>query len=272
MKIFAVYRCLYGEDFVQESIKSILPYVEHVFVFWDDMPWGNVHQCQYKDWNLSFAERKFDKVVDRIDELNSKKIHLIYNHMENNENQFTRLINEKIKPVYGNPDLYIMPEVDHIQRKDQIEGAIAHIMGNNIRNASTTPIEMWRSYKYRIPERHRMCTILWNMNGINELPTTGRQANSPQMQFIPFNTWNFGLCYNPATMFWKHVLSMAFSSKIGDDLPGEGWYEKWLTWTPTYNNSALEISKGYEANISHAFEYDVTQLPELIKEKYGITK
>lgn len=269
MKTYAVIRCLYGEDFAQECIKSILPYVEKVFVCWDDLVWGNVMSCQYKDWNVSF-DRKFDCVLDRIAEIDSKKIHLIYNHRENNENQFTYLINEKIIPFYGKPDLFIIPEIDHVQRTDQIEGAIKHVIDSNIQNASTMPIELWRNYKYRIPERARMCTMFWNMKDINELPTTGRQANGKNLIHIAFNTWNFGFCVSPHVMYWKHLTSMAFSAKIGDDLPGEGWYEKWLTWTPTHNNSALEISKGYEHYISHAFEYDVNQLPEVIKEKYGI--
>jgi hypothetical protein len=110
--------------------------------------------------------------------------------------------------------------------------------------------------------------MFWNMNGIEELPTTGRQANGKNLIHIPFNTWNFGFCVSPHVMYWKHLTSMAFSKIIGDDQPNPDWYEKWLTWKPGILN--LEISQGYEHYISHAFEYNVNELPEIIKEKYGV--
>ncbi len=45
---YALYRVLYGEDFIQDSILSILDHVDKVFVFWDDRPWGDVKEAKYK--------------------------------------------------------------------------------------------------------------------------------------------------------------------------------------------------------------------------------
>ena len=47
MKIYVVYRCLYGEDFIEESIRSIEPYAEKIFVFWADKPLANVKEANY---------------------------------------------------------------------------------------------------------------------------------------------------------------------------------------------------------------------------------
>lgn len=266
---YAIYRCLYGEGFIQTSIKSIDPYVDKIFIFWTNKVWGDVTSVIYKGQEVIFPN-KFDNVLEEIVALRNPKVVMIYNHQTNNENQFTNLINNYVLKNYPKPDMIIIPEVDHVLKRSEIEGALNYVIGNNIINASTMPIELWKTPRYRIPERTRMATIIWNMQHVNELPRTGRQANSNQLHFIPFYTHNFGFCVSEKVMYWKHLTAIAFSKLIGDDQPDPEWLDRWISWKPDYNNSALEISAGYQHFVSHAFEYDVTQLPEVIKEKYGI--
>ena len=72
---YAIYRCLYGEDFVQESIKSIEPYVDKIFVFWTNKAWGNATECTYKGRLVRFPE-KFDNIVEKVQLLNNSKIEI----------------------------------------------------------------------------------------------------------------------------------------------------------------------------------------------------
>ena len=54
--IYAIYRCYYGEDFIQESIRSITDYVDKIFVFVDNTPWGSADECVYKGETIKFPK------------------------------------------------------------------------------------------------------------------------------------------------------------------------------------------------------------------------
>ena len=262
--IYAVYRCLYGEDFIQQSINSITNYVDKIFVFWDDIPWGNVSYVIYKGKRIDFPS-KFDNILEKINELNNPKIVLIYDHVENNINQFTHLVNDYILPNYKKPDIIMFIEVDYVFRRDQLEKAINEFKSKDYLVASARQVEIWKDFNYRIPERGRLGTIFWNMNKIDKIPPTGRHAVLQVPPFISAYNHNFGFAVSPKVMYWKHLTALAFSQKIGDAMPNEDWYEeKWLKWNYERNNENLEISKGNEHNIPRTDKYDVSQLPETI--------
>lgn len=267
--IYAVYRCLYGEDFIQESIKSIRDYVDKIFVFWDDKPWGNVESCIYKGKEIKFP-KKFDNILDKINELKDPKVTLIYDHVENNIGQFTHLTNDIILKNWKKPDLLMVAEVDHVFKKSEIEKALELMSSGQIINATTKPLELWKTHEYRIPERRRMATIFWKMKGLDSLPQTGRQADTRRIDTLPVITHNFGFCFNPKTMYWKHLTAIGYAQKIGDRPPNENWYDKWLNWSINGDNKDLEISRGREHTIPHALKYNLEELPEIIKDKYLI--
>ncbi|KKS77898.1 MAG: hypothetical protein UV74_C0002G0026 [Candidatus Woesebacteria bacterium GW2011_GWB1_43_14] len=267
--IYAVYRCLYGEDFIQESIRSIRDYVDKIFIFWDDKPWGDIESCIYKGEEVKFP-KKFDNILDKIQELNDPKVVLIHDHVENNLGQFTHLINDIILKNWQKPDLFIVIEVDHVLKQSEMKRALGHMSSGQIRHATTKPLELWKTYEYRIPERNRLATVFWNMDGLERLPDTGRQANAGQTAVLPVYTHNFGFCFNPQTMYWKHLTALGYAKKIGDRLPNEDWYDKWLNWSINDDNKDLEISKGREHTIPYAYRYDVNELPEAIKDKYKL--
>lgn len=264
--IYAVYRCLYGEDFIQESIKSIRSFVDKIFVFWDDRPWGNVVSAHYKGEEIKFP-KKFDNILDKIKELNDPKVTLIYDHVENNIGQFTHLVNDIILKNWPKPDLLMVIEVDHVFKASEIIKALEMMLSGEIRHGTTKPLELWKTHEYRIPDRRRLATIFWNMKDLECLPQTGRQADA-RPQVLPIFTHNLGFCFNPQTMYWKHLTAIGFAQKIGDSPPNEGWYDKWLAWSIDGENKDLEISKGYEHTIPYAERYDIAELPEVIKEKY----
>lgn len=264
--IYALYRCLYGEDFIQQSIKSIQEYVDKIFIFWDDKPWGDVDSCIYKEQKITFP-KKFDNIIDKIKELNNSKIELIYDHQYNNLNQFTHFVNDIILLKYDRPDIIFFIEVDHVWKKNQLESVLLEFKKKNIPCASSSQVELWKTPAYRIPERKgRLATIFWNMNLVNNIPPTGRHANIDHMPFLSSYVHNFGFCISEKTMYWKHMTALAFSQKIKDSRPNESWYEeKWLKWDFEKNNKNLEISQGSEHTIPYAYRYNLNELPEVIK-------
>lgn len=266
--IYAVFRCLYGEDFIQQSIKSIDPLVDKIFIFWDNKPWGDVDHCIYKGNRIEFPI-KFDNIIEKINELNNPKIILIHDHVDNNINQFTHLVNDYILPNYLKPNYVIFIEVDHVFRKDQLNKAIEEFIKKDYLVASTSQIEMWYDFNHRIPDRNRLGTIFWNMNKIDKIPPTGRHATPYELPpFLNVYNHNFGFCVSNKIMYWKHMTAIGFAEKIKDSIPNEDWYEeKWLKWNDT-NNKNLEISNGAEYEIPRANLYDSSQLPETIKEDY----
>lgn len=261
----AVYRVLYGEDFIQYSIRSILPYVDQIFVFWDDIPWGDVRSCNYKGKQVVFPE-KFDDAVERIQDMNEPKVVLLYDHRFNNVNQFTYLVNEKIIPTYGKPEELLVVEADSVFKTAEIEKAFTEFRQRNLRCAKTRQVEVWRGFDYRAPEReYRTGAVLWNLQDIEAMPSTQRQAEGEGMQILEAEIHNLGFAVSPKVMYWKHLTALAFAQAIGDNMPNEDWLEdKWLTWHPETNNQDLEISLGFEHVIPKAVPYDVSLLPEEI--------
>lgn len=263
MKIHAVYRCLYGEDFVQASIRSIDEAVERIFVFWDDTAWGDCDHAIYKGERVDFPKppATFDRVVERIKALNNPKVTLIYDHQKNNINQFTHFTNDILIPQYGKPDMYMVIEIDHVFRQDQLHQAVAQ--AERRVHSSTRQIEIWKGLQHRVPERvDRPGVIFWNMSGLNGLPYTGRQADAPGRVVLDAYVHNMGFAVSPHVMFWKHMTAIAFSSLINDSLPSQSWLEdKWMNWTPETRD--LEISEGCGHHIPCVVPYPEPQLPPL---------
>lgn len=276
--IYAVYRCLYGEDFIQESIKSIRDYVDKIFIFWDDRPWGDTESCIYKGEMIKFP-KKFDNILDKINELGDPKVNLIYDHVYNNKGQYTHFLNDIILKNWQKPDILMITEVDHVFKQVEISRAMEMMTTGQIQHATTKPLELWKTYEFRISERPRTATIFWDMKGLDFLPDTDRDGSRRLasrfkyiLEILPVYTHNFGFCYNPQTMYWKHLTAIAYCKKIGEQRrPNEGWYDKWLNWTVDgENNKDLEITEGREHAISHAYPYEIEELPEVIKDKYNL--
>jgi len=269
MTTYAVYRCLYGEDYVRESILSIIDHVDRVFVFWTNKPWGNVSECIYKGVKVKFPE-KFDDVVQKIRDLNNSKIILIEQTKEMNPysvpwNLYTTLINNYVIPNHGKPDIFIIPEVDHVFRKDQVEAAFNEFIGKGYQSAKTRQIELWKTHLFRIPERAaRIGVVFWNMTNLSKLPTTKGNGETSNIHVLDSFVHNFGFAISEKVMYWKHLTALAFSSVIKDSIPDENWLDMWMTWDYETNNKDLEISKQYRSSIPCAIPYNGRELPEKI--------
>ena len=253
--IYAVYRCLYGEDFIQESIKSIDSVVDKIFVFYDDVPWGNVTSVNYLGEEIIFP-KKFDNIIEKILEMNNPKIHIQKDHVYDNNNQFTHFVNNLILKRWPKPDIFMFIEVDHIFQKNQLLNGLDEFEEKDVSVSTFRQIELWKYPHWMIPIRDRVSVLLWKMKDLKELPPTLRQGEVLRTPRLSSYVHNYGFCYRYGTMYWKHLTAMAFSDKIKDSPPNERWLEDtWIAWDPINNNKDLEISLGSESNISHAFPY-----------------
>lgn len=266
MKIYAVYRGYYGEDFIGHSIRSVYDYVDKIFLCWTDRALGGASTCDYRGQTLAFPD-PIDSLVEVARAAACEKFIPIYDHVENNENQFTHIVNDLILPFYERPDIIMIIEHDHIFRRDQLEGMLS--VAGIVPIIGSKQIELWRTPKWRIPERNRTSTVFYSMNHFEKLPQTARQAEPvimwPDIPKADYYVHNFGFCMSEKNMLWKHLIGLGISQKIKDSPPNPDWYEKtWLTWDFEKNNKNLEISLGHEHNISHAYPY-YGRLPEVIE-------
>lgn len=268
---YAIYRILYGSDFIQESINSITDYVDKIFIFYDVQPWCEIKGYTYKGEYRKYP-KQFDDVLSKIRQLRNNKIILEYDHVHNCMNQATHLFNNKILLRHKKPNTFIFLEADCVFRKDQIENAIKEFKDKKLINAHTRQVEVWK-YKWRVPERtYRSGVVFWNMKNLSRLPLTKRGAESRdrtiKMCQLSSYIHNMGFSMSDSLMWTKHSIALGLQGKLGDMKHGinENWYEeKWLKWTPKMKN--LEMAKGKEHLIPKVIPYDVNELPEEIKKK-----
>jgi len=156
-------------------------------------------------------------------------------------------------------------EVDHVFRKDQIISLLKEFREGGYSCASSSQIFLWKTFQYQLVySRKRPSVVLWDMNQNFKLPETGTQANVRGMPYLNPYVHNLGYCMSERTMLWKHLTGLAFSTKIGDSVPNENWYDdKWINWNFETNNKDLEISKGHESAIPRAVKYNGI-LPEVL--------
>lgn len=267
--IYAVYRGLYGEDFVEASVASITDHVDRIFFFLDRTPWGNVTSCTFKERLVQFP-----KTFDRLEEIvagiavQNPKVSVQFDHQLNNIGQFTDLVNSRLLPYCKKPDILMVIEVDQVFRTDQLEGALTEFIESGAECGITRQVEVWKGLRYRVPERpQRTGVVFWNLRKRNGLPPTQRQAEPavgcPTIRLQAY-VHNLGFAVSEPVMFWKHMIALGMSQKIQDSQPNERWYEdKWLAWTPETRD--LEIAWGHEHNIPQAVPYDPAELPASIR-------
>lgn len=288
---YAVYRILYGQDFIKESIKSLAHNADKIFVCIADRPFGNTSGVTYKGQWIEWP-KKFDNVREKLQELveeDSKlpqfgnnatlrlkdRLVILDDYCESPKNQLTHIVNDLILPHYPAPDYVMMMEPDHIFSEYGARNVIMFEMEMSVdKFATVEQVEYWKDPHWRIPNRpNRMGPIIHRLNPGEKLVETGFNGAPVvgEVKRLYETVHNMGFCISPEVMYWKHLTALAFSKLIGDSVPNESWYEeKWVKWHPLFNNKDLEISLGYEWVIPYAYESDLSELPESIKQKYGI--
>lgn len=257
---------LYGDDFIQESIASILPWVNSVYVVMMSRPWGDTSGVTYKGEWISWPG-KFDATREKIAEMANSKIEVIESYKHSPWNRWGHaagLVLEKCSP-----DEIMMIDPDCVF--SDLEAARVFLEWNNLTSAPwATPkqVELWRTPEWQVIRPRSMVSL---HRGDLSLLVSNTEATRPKTHQLAGSVHNFGFCVSERNMLWKHLCAMAFSPIIGESLPNPDWYEKkWITWDPLINNENLEVSIGCESAIPKAVPYDVMQLPESIRWRYKL--
>ena len=270
-ELFVIYRCLYGEDFIDSSIRSILPYADKVFVFWTDKAWADVTSAMYKGKRVDFPpDGKFDQIREKLEALEAEfpgRVILKYDHVYNNRNQFTHLVNDLILPHWSMPRRIMMMEVDYVWRQDQIEQALAEFDAMKVQHATSSQVELWKSFDHHVvrTDPNRKAAMIWDTSNLVQMPPTNRHFDAAGMAKLSAFVHNLGFCASAQVIYWKHLTALGYCQKIGDSAPNESWFDDvWRTWDYETNNSNLEMSKGYEHLLPRAEPY-TDRLPEALK-------
>jgi len=251
MKIYAIYRMYYGEDFIRPSILSVLPFVDKVFIFRAFKPFG--HVTHFLDGT------KIPRVLDKCDgevadiKRDAVAVNVIYDDKCSGkpDNQFTNLYNIYIAPNYEPPDAVLIMEPDMVWPKGELAEFIMDLKIHDIGSLNANQVEFWHNNKWRIPKRKRWSAILHRLS-LDRMVPTGKSGETMMTPQSSATVHNFGFCLKPRNMMLKVEIAKAYGQKI-DAEPYENWYkEVWYDWHPKTNNKNLEISKRYRNYIPYA--------------------
>lgn len=266
----AIYRVLYGEDFIQESIRSVLPYVDRVFVIKAERPWGNTEGVNYNGVWVPWPE-KFDNTREKIIEINDPKIEIIDDYWPTPKGQLTHIVNDLVLPKCK-PFEIVFIEPDHVFSEEEAKKAFDGFSCYSGTQASTQQVELWKTPAFRIPERPNRTSVVFHRIYGSPMGDTGFNGASEGIHRLSARVHNLGFCLSEKIMYWKHLTGLAFGSIIGDSLVNPEWYEKkWLNWDLATNNQNLEISLGFEWAIPNAYQYqELKELPKSIRDRYNL--
>jgi hypothetical protein len=145
---YAVYRILYGDEFLGMSVESVLPFVDKVFIFWTNRTWSDVSSGVFLSQTISIPS-PLDDTQDVIRELVAKhggdRIVARYDHADKNTNQITHLVNDIILRDFAKPALIIFLEWDHVWRADQLRRALSEFARSSAVAASSRVLECYRT-------------------------------------------------------------------------------------------------------------------------------
>lgn len=264
--LVAVYpSVLYGEDFVVESIDSILQYVEKVFVVMMTRPWGATAGVMYKGVWVPWPQ-KFDETHELIASMKEPRVEIIEAYKLSPWNRWGFAVNDIVCKMC-NPKEVILIDPDCVFSADEAKRTFSE-WDSHLEYfwAQPSQIELWRTPAWQVERPRSMVSL---HRGDLSLLSDGA-PEKPKMHQLQSKVHNLGFCVSPQSMQWKHLTALAFSPVIGESMPNEDWYEdRWLAWQPETNNRNLDVSVGTEHAIARAVPYDTSGLPEAIKQRYA---
>lgn len=259
--IVALYRMYYGEDYIIESIRSIINQVDHIYIGIAMKPWSEITEV-----NVRGNKIKIPVPIDRGYELAInmshiyEKVHVFPYHQLLPDNQFTKMY-EQIQKNYDIDTVILMePDMVWPEKEKGVKEVITALKTIDNGMCCTYQVEHWKTCDYMIPVRKRPGAILYDMNKYVSLPHTGKNGMphaTAGIQYINYHIHNYGFCLSPRNMWWKHWIGVENNKWINDSQPDPDWFDaKWISWDFENNNIDLEISKHYKHLIPGAIRYD----------------
>ncbi len=259
---------LYGEDFIVESLQSVLPHVDRAFVVMMQRPWGGTTGVQYKGEWVPWPE-KFDETRERIAAMRDPRVEVVEAQKFSPWNRWGYGVNIVVRSLCEFDEVVVM-DPDCVFAEDQAALAFAE-WGEMPRCegstwASPRQVELWRSPEWMIERQRQMVFFIrGDLSTLNfpDPPGSG-PVRHPPIRPLEAHVHNLGFCVSPKNMRWKHLCAMSFSPVVGESIPRPEWYEDvWLKWDTT-NNRDLDISVGCEKAIPRAVLADTSKLPDSI--------
>ena len=242
----AIYRIHYGLDYLQQSIESITDCVDAVYVFYSSRPWCKDTTLTYRGQQMDLPELP-ENIYQFAGQKLTNKVTIIPMEFDTADNQYY-LMYKHVCEHYEKPTKTLMLEMDYVFAP----GDCARLFEHTDPVVSTKQIEMWRSLYWRVPQRDRLGVTLWNTD---VTPTQKDTYDIDKTVRSDIQNYNFGFCMSPEVMYYKHLVAIMGSAKLGDSIPNESWYEdKWRNWTPETEN--LEISLQHAHTIKRAEPFE----------------
>lgn len=264
MRIAVYPSVLYGADFLELSVRSVLPHVDVVYVVVMTRPWGGTSGVEYRSEWIPWPER-FDDTREILAGMREPNVHVLEAEKFSPWDRWSY----GLDVVRGNnvaTDEVVFIDPDCVFSR----GEAARVFGEwdahpEYQWAHVGQVEFWKTTEW-VVERDRAMVGL-HRGDLALLSSEVRKAwgvEAPMSKRLAGRVYNLGFCVSDAAMRWKFLCSLAFSPVVGESLPNPEWYEeKWLGWTPGTRN--LEVSLGCEGSIPCAMPYVGTVPNEIVE-------
>jgi len=280
-RIVAVYRLLYGSDFIAESISSVYDACDAVLCFVGRKPFGGRESVEYFGREVFFPY-DIDGVADTIrawcvEHDQAGKVRVIENPYDAVlKNQLGRLVDEYILPHYDCTHV-LQVEFDEVWREDMIEHLVEAAESSSADELMAVSDLFWRA-PWFVSRRENAYAIVRRITDAchiaGTIGPTGNALMSERADVtredIDAYPHNFGYASSTRTMFWKHLTGLSFSRDLRmDSVPREEWFEDvWRAWNwETNRRTDLCPSIGYPDAFARAEPYPIEELPESIQRR-----
>jgi len=273
MRTVAIYRLLYGSDFIGESLESVYEHVDRIYCFVTSEIFGGQRVVNYFGRDV-YIPHDIDGVREAIarwcDENDAQnKVRIIDNpHGAELIGQVGKMVNECVLPEEPECTYLLFVECDEVWHPEQIGRLFVRARGSDADEMQVGSHLFWRSFRY-VSGRENPYTVLRALNGRREMGETlhalsERDQSLRRVLLQDVKVHNFGYASSERTVFWKHIAALSFSRDLGlDSPPREAWFEEvWLGWDWTLNRRTdLCPSVGHEEAFAPAAPYPFDDLP-----------
>lgn len=279
MRTVAMYRLLYGSDFLAESLASIYPHVDAILCCVTHEMFGGRRVVKYfgRDVYLPHDIDGVTRTVLSWAQTNDPdgKVHVVENpHGAELIGQLSKIVNTMVIPRFD-PTHVMLVEPDEVWHPEAITALFDMARTSDADEFMAAPPHLfWRSFRF-VTTRLNPYAVLRALKGATQIEPTGhalasakgrlRREGDPRVR-----VHNFGFAGSERTAFWKHLTSLSFSRDAGLDCPPrEEWFEDvWRAWNWDSNRRTdLCPSAGHEHVFPAAALYPFAELPPLMKQR-----
>lgn len=277
-KVVAVYRLLYGSDFISESLASVYDACDSVLCFVGRRPFGGRPKVRYFGHEVYFPH-DVDGVRDTIKAWAARhdkagKVRVIDNPLDAVlKNQLGRLVDEFVLPEHDCTHV-LQVEGDEVWHADALDELLNAAELSDADEIMSTNDLFWRSPCF-VSRRHNPYAVMRAVKDADTIGPTGNALMSTRTDLKRLappgvRVHNFGYACSERTMFWKHLAGLSFSRDLRwDSVPREEWFEQvWKPWN-WHSNRRTDLcpSVGYPDAFAPAEIYPHDDLPRVIRER-----